>query len=82
MSHSFQFTRADFLREFHAFRQLMGERTFWAKPFGVREKAVKGFSFVYLNADLLPEDVTTFDSTLQEYGARERMSFMAGLTTM
>jgi hypothetical protein len=68
---NYQFTRQDFLRELLAFRDLMGSKTFWAKSEEIRNLAVRGFSFVYFNADLQPVDISFFEATLTEYARRE-----------
>lgn len=70
---TFQFTRQDFVREWHNMRDFMGSRTFWAKPVEQRDLALKGFTFVYCNADIQESDKMTFASTMQEYTAREGM---------
>lgn len=72
-----QFTRQQFLDQLLLFRELMGSKSFWDKPENIREKAVKGFSFVYFNADLsLPSDASLFEGTLLEYSKRETYMFL------
>lgn len=77
---NFQFTRADFIREWAAMRELMGSKTFWAKAPEDRDRAVKGFAFLYVNADITDDDKQTFASTMHEYTRRETMMHRMNLT--
>lgn len=66
-----RFTREDFFRELAVFRELMGSRDYWAKPPRQRDIAVKALGFVYINAAIEPEDITTFCATMEEHTRRE-----------
>jgi len=83
-----QFTAEDFLREYRQFRVLMGSRTFWSLPVETREKAIAGFTLVYLNtvprSDGYDENWLSdnYYNAMQEYMQREAISVRMGLTTV
>jgi len=80
MSHTPQFTREDFFRETLNFRDLMGSKSFWAKTDEERDRAVRGYGFVYTNCPLEQVIITTFCATMQEYTKREGMMLFAQLS--
>ena len=73
MNSAYQFTREDFLRETTNFRTLMGDKAFWAKSQVDRDRAVTGYGFVYINADLAEDDINTFHLMMDQYLRRETM---------
>lgn len=79
---SYQFTRQDFFRETLNFRELMGSKTFWAKSPEERERAIKGYGFVYTNCPVEEDVASIFVSTMTEYTKREGMMLFAGLTKL
>lgn len=72
----FQFTRRQFFDEILRLRDLMGSKDFWSKPEDYRDRAIRGITFVYLNADLQDGDIGTFNATLMEYSRRETFSLL------
>ena len=73
-----KFTLKEFFEQVNYLRQLMGEKSFWAKPESERRGAVNGLTFVYSNTKTdTPKDEETliniFSSTIGEYTRRESM---------
>ena len=69
-----------FISELLAFRELMGDRRFWARPADQRQIAIKAFGLVYFNTDPLTETVTNqFEATMREYVIRESMMTRDGM---
>ena len=76
-------THQDFFRELLAFRELMGDRNFWAKSYEKRELAKKGFGITYLNTVPASDQIAShFEGTMMEYDKRELLMFKAGLTAI
>lgn len=79
------FSEKDFVEEVMRFRELFGSRLFWAKPADIRQKAVDGLAFMYLNLDgsitgeALARVVRLFDSNLTEYTRREILAITHGM---
>lgn len=51
MSENVVFSKAEFLTELGRFRELFGDRRFWAKTEDERQQAIKGLMHVYFNID-------------------------------
>lgn len=66
-----QFSRKDFMEQIMHFRDLMCSADYWQRSESTRDCAVRGIGFVYTNAEILPEDITLFCSTMAEYQRRE-----------
>jgi hypothetical protein len=74
-----ELTRRYFLNQLLELRSLMGSREFWAGSQERRDAAILAFGFVYTNAaDLLPEDLSAFEATIQEYHRRESSTIALG----
>jgi hypothetical protein len=78
MSTDYSFTTQEFSKQVVEFRQLFGDRRFWAKPSPERQKAVDGLTFAYTNTKTVtPEEErslkTLFGATITEYVRREGM---------
>lgn len=75
------FTHQDFIRELMEFRQLMGDRNFWAKTPKLRDIAKKALGVSYLNTIPASDAMAShFEAALWEYDKREQLMFKAGLT--
>lgn len=79
-----KFTLKEFFEQVNYLRQLMGEKSFWAKPEAIRQEAVNGLTFVYSNTktDNAEDEETLiniFSSTISEYTRREAMVIMSQL---
>ena len=76
-------THQEFYRELLNFRDLMGDRKFWAKSYDTRELAKKGFGITYLNTAPASNEIAShFEAALWEYDKREQLMFKAGLTAI
>lgn len=70
-------THAEFIRELHHFRDLMGSRKFWDLPFEKRDLAKRGFVLTYLNTFPVSETIAGhFMANMEEYDKREHMVAM------
>lgn len=75
------FSISYFKEEFVRLRGLMGSRDFWNKPDRVRQSALDGFGFVYLNlynddgSALTPDQIehwaNVYSATIAEFQRRE-----------
>ena len=76
------FTEQDFNRELLTFRELMGDKRFWAKPEWKRQIAIKALGVVYANTPPSDRVLSHFEAALLEYTKRETLMLRAGLTTI
>jgi hypothetical protein len=73
-----KFTLQDFFTQAGYFRQLMGDKTFWAKADNVRQEAINGLTYIYTNTKTDSKEdeetlINIFTSTVSEYTRREIM---------
>jgi hypothetical protein len=77
------FTEKYFFEEVRRFREMFGDKTWWAKPEEMRDKCVDGLALVYLNIEnedgsrITDEQIkrwaSIFEATTMEYERRKMM---------
>lgn len=76
------FTPEYLRKEICAFRQLLGQKSFWAKPEVQRRGAVAALGVVYFRmtatAEEIEECARIYESALDEYGRREVLCITHG----
>lgn len=85
--HSFKETY--FKEELMRFRQLMGDKSFWAKTQDQKDLAIKGLAFIYFNvepdnggpvdATFIQQMADLYQNTMNEYARRQTMMDMLSL---
>lgn len=81
---SVAFSKAEFFTELGRFRELFGDKKFWAKSSEERQAAIKGLMHVYFNidpkVDIEKEAVATgLHAALYEYGKRMELMIKHGM---
>lgn len=71
------FDRNQLLTELVEFRKAFTQRSFWRRP-EVRQQALNGLTFVYLNCKGAEDLADLFQASLTEYGVREFYALTKG----
>lgn len=76
------FTKEEFVTELLRFRDLFGQKSFWARPSVDRQAAIGGLTFIYFNLDPSVDTepiAVSLKAALYEYILREGLMMTHGM---